>query len=245
MRIKRLGEAFCLVTFIFSLTMTISYSAEIVFKNQGSQIGTVMEEDEQTVTIRFYRKDIQSIDKIRKDVLSSEKNVGSKQSAPAQLETQEQIKRLEERIERLEKDQIEDHKTFGSPTIDPPDKLTTTKQLLKEEMGSVSGIILWNDRPLADRDVMIRLERYTGSSWGSLTKIFSGDPSKSAQNKEVILETRTDSQGNYIFRNAPPGQYRLYWMPDGKTGWVRRFREKHDFEVIPGELTIQNIPEKK
>lgn len=34
-------------------------------------------------------------------------------------------------------------------------------------------------------------------------------------------------------------------MTDAKTGWVHRMREKPDFEVIAGKLTIINIPEKK
>jgi hypothetical protein len=34
-------------------------------------------------------------------------------------------------------------------------------------------------------------------------------------------------------------------MPDPQTGWVRRLRENPDFEIISGNVIVQNIPEKK
>ena len=155
------------------------------------------------------------------------------------------MKQLEERIEQLEKKQLEDKRALNSPGMDSSETLSTTEQLLQEEMGSVTGVISWKNKPLANRDVRIRLERYTGSAWGALIKMFGGDESQSAQKKEISLKTQTDSLGGYKFEHVPPGQYRLSWMPDAETGWIRRLREKPDFEVSPGGLAIQNIPEKE
>ena len=59
----------------------------------------------------------------------------------------------------------------------------------------------------------------------------------------ISLNTQTDDKGRYAFEKVPPGTYRLYWWPDFKTGWVHRLREKPDFEVLSGKLTILNIPE--
>jgi hypothetical protein len=55
----------------------------------------------------------------------------------------------------------------------------------------------------------------------------------------------TDSEGRYAFHKAPPGDYRLYRLPDMNTGWVRRLRDKPDFEVTSGNLTIAKVLEKK
>jgi hypothetical protein len=33
-------------------------------------------------------------------------------------------------------------------------------------------------------------------------------------------------------------------MPDANTGWIRRLREKPDIEVVSGNLTVENVPEK-
>ncbi len=237
------------LTFIISF-MVISlfstcYAEEIIFKDEkGVQTGTVLEEDEKTVTIRFPRKSIKSIVRGQEEVSSAEKNQYLKTALSTELQFQKQLEGLQERIERLEKNLQEDKKAGVLPTPPGPSRnVAAYKQILQEEMGRVEGVILWKGKPLVNGSVKIVLERYTGFSFASLQKMFLGDKEKSSN--QIILKTETDSQGRYVFEKVPPGQYRLYWMPDTETGWVHRMREKPDFEVITGELTIKNVPEKK
>jgi hypothetical protein len=175
----------------------------------------------------------------------------------------EKIDELQKRIERLER-MLEGTKKAGvSPApaplpekrpgegpqtgsmaeSAPPQSTAIHEQLLKEEMGQVRGVIQWQGKPLVDGSVRIELERYTGFSLTSVKKIFAGEEGGSVD-QGLSLSTRTDSQGHYAFAKVPPGSYRLYWMPDFKTGWVHRLREKPDFEVFSGKVTVQNIPEK-
>jgi hypothetical protein len=74
--------------------------------------------------------------------------------------------------------------------------------------------------------------------------MFMGGQGKSSD-EEISLVAKTDSQGHYSFSNVPPGYYRIYWLPENKTSWFHRLREKPDFEVISGNMTVQNIPGKK
>ena len=90
----------------------------------------------------------------------------------------------------------------------------------------------------------IDLESYTGFSIAAVKRML-GMGKEEAAAQEVSFETQTDSQGRYLFPRVPPGYYRLYWRPDPQTGWVHRLREKPDFEVIPGNVIVQNIPGKK
>ncbi len=71
----------------------------------------------------------------------------------------------------------------------------------------------------------------------------AGEKGSSDTDQGISLTTQTDSQGRYSYEKVPPGTYRIYWWPDFKTGWVHRLREKPDFEVLSGKLTILNIPE--
>lgn len=221
-----------LIMLMGSLLLSPCYADEIIFKNQKStQIGTVLEKDEQTVTI-------QSIVRSQEKVFSAEKNQYLKPAPSTELQFQKQLEQLQERIERLEKDKktVVYQRRFSRNKI-------AHEQLLQEEMGRVEGIILWKKKPLADARVRIVLEKYTGFSLAFIRKMFSGDKEKSSN--KIILETKTDSQGQYVFEKVPPGQYRLHWMPDAETDWVHRMREKPDFEIITGKLTLQNIPDKK
>ncbi len=158
-------------------------------------------------------------------------------------QVQERIKENQERIESPEENLQEDKKAAGSPTSDPSKNGMAIEQLLREEMGRVKGDIIWKGKPLANGGVTIVLDKYmyTGFAWASLKKMFSKNEEKSSDQK-IILTTQTDSQGRYIFEEAPPGKYTLYLMPNARTGWLRRLREKPDFEVISGQLTIYNIP---
>jgi hypothetical protein len=236
------GDLGLLVSIIF-LFLSPCEADEIIFQKQGVQIGTVLEEDDQSVTIRFPRESIGSITKTQEGVPPAITPPPA-EAALSETPVEEKIERLEKRIEELEKGRNEGTDAAGSMQPDSSKHPATTEQLMQEEMGRVSGVILWQGNPLAYRSVMIALEKYTGFSWASLKKAFSKDVEASSE-EEFILKTQTDSQGHYSFENVPPGHYRLYWMPDAETGWIRRLREKPDFEVVPGNLTIQDIPEKK
>ncbi|MBI4767807.1 MAG: hypothetical protein HY787_24960 [Deltaproteobacteria bacterium] len=234
------------------------FADEILFKGKGAQVGTVMDEDEQTVTVRFPRDSIQS-------VVREKKGEPLVQKPDAKLV--EKVEHLQQRIENLERKQAESKET-GLPLVplpqserkqeegqrigrslpppsEPAPKGAIQEQLLQEELGRVQGLIQWQGKPLADGKVRIELEKYTGVSLVSVKKMISGNEKGSSETGQGIsLTTHTDSQGRYSFEKVPPGTYRLYWWPDFKTGWVHRFREKPDFEVLSGKLTIQNIPEK-
>ncbi len=166
-------------------------------------------------------------------------------SAPSYAEDalENRIERLEQRIEQLEQrldsiDKVEAPVLPLSPSDEP-----VADRILREEMGNVEGTILWQGKPLVHTDVKIELTRYTGFSLGSLKKVFVRNREKSSGQGMALL-TRTDSEGRYFFEAVPPGEYLLYWRPDPETGWVHRMRERYDFEVVAGELTVQNIPEK-
>jgi hypothetical protein len=152
------------------------------------------------------------------------------------------MERLERRLESVEKSGA------AQPAVaqgTPAKTGSTQEALLKEEMGSVEGIIQWNGKPLRDAKVKIVIEQYTGFSVASLKKVMGSGDEKSTAGEGFSLDTMTDSQGHYSFPNVPPGSYTLFWQPDPQTGWVRRIREKADFEIMPGKPIVLNIPEKK
>jgi hypothetical protein len=230
---------------------------EILFKDKGVQVGTVMSEDEQTVTIRFPRDSIQSVVKTQK---------GTPLVQKSDVQLLEKVEQLQQRIERLERNQAESKETAHSPVLlprpqlkqeerpeisrsslpppEPAPKGALQEQLLQEELGQVQGLIQWQGKPLAGGQVRIELEKYTGVSLVSVKKMFSASGKRTSDTGQGIsLTTQTDSQGRYSYEKVPPGTYRIYWWPDFKTGWVHRLREKPDFEVLSGKLTILNIPE--
>jgi hypothetical protein len=261
-------------TLIISLACLLSFPCfadEIMFQNQkGLQTGVVVGEDTQSVTIRFAREAIKSI--VRRGDLSSAPlsdkviweegkdylilkiprrsiqivpqesqavtpPVKQEATSPGLSLTNEKPVRVEGPSEKIES--AGTAQTSGSPK-----KMNTQQALLQEEMGRVEGVIRWHGEPLQKSKVKIVLETYTGFSLSALKELFAADKEKSPQD-EIVLETTTDSEGHYAFHQAPPGYYRLYWMPDENTGWVRRLREKPDLEVITGKLTVVDVPEKK
>jgi len=242
-----------------------------MFQNQkGPQTGVVVKEDDQSVTIRFPKEAIKSVtrsgdehtmpfsgkviweegkdylilkiprrsiqvipQKTRAETPSMKQEV----TAPSLSQGNEKAIRSEAPPEKIGK--AETGHISGSPV-----NMDAHQKLLKEEMGSVEGVIIWQGKPLKNRKVKIVLERYTGFSLAALKKWFATDKEKSPGD-EIVLETQTDTQGRYVFYEAPPGYYRLYWMPDINTGWIRRLREKPDIEVVSGNQTVENVPEKK
>lgn len=159
----------------------------------------------------------------REAIESITRATGSRESEPKQ----ESVPGLEERVRELEK-KVGSLPTAGSPSPGG------------EGAGGVEGVIRWKDRPLSRGRVMIVPAKYAGLSppppeRGGPGGVESGDR----------YETETDADGRYRFERVPPGEYLLYWMPDGETGWVRRLRERPDIDVVPGGMTVLNIPEKR
>ena len=245
MATKRLMRGISLTMLMVILSSSPCYADEIIFKVQGVQTGTVLEMDEKTVTFRVSRESIKSVVMRREGVseISSPEKMGhSKSGHLTDPQPQEKIEELQERIEWLEKRDEEYRKVDGSPTPHSPSKQgMAMEQLLRDEMGHVKGVILWKGKPMANGDVTIVLEYYTGFSLASLKKSFSGDK-VDPSGQGITLMTHTDSQGQYVFEEAPPGKYRLYLKPKSGAVWVRRLAEKTDFEVLAGQVTIYNVP---
>jgi hypothetical protein len=265
---KRSGLLFVLILIgLFSLPC---FADVIVFQNhEGSQTGVVVGEDDQSITIRFPKAAIKSVKKSdgessntisgkviweeRKDYLilkiprSSIRTVQQKTGSSAPSVKQESVSteysQKNESTVRPEKPPEKIGKGGTKHIAGPPVNISAHQELLKEEMGSIEGVILWQGKPLRNRPVKIVLERYTGFSPAALEKWFAAEKGTSLQDG-IILGTRTDSLGHYIFHEVPPGYYRLYWMPDANTGWIRRLREKPDIDVTTGNLSIGNVPEK-
>ncbi len=256
-----------ILTGLFSIP---SFADDIVFQNhKSSQNGVVVGEDDQSITIRFPKAAIKSVKRSdgepsttlsgkviweeRKDYLILKIPRGSirmvqqktRPSAPSveQESASTEFSQKNETAVRSEEPSEKIGKAGTENISGSPVNMSAHRELLKEEMGSVEGVILWQGKPLRNRRVKIVLERYTGFSRAALDKWFAADKGKSLQDG-IILGTRTDSLGHYIFHEVPPGYYRVYWMPDANTGWVRRLREKPDIEVTTGNLTVGNVPEK-
>jgi hypothetical protein len=257
--------------FIISLACLFSlpcFADEIMFQNQkGLQTGVVVGEDTQSVTIRFPRGAIKSIvrrgdqssmplsDKViweeGKDYVVLKIPRGSIQVVPEEAQTppvkQEAtspgLSLMNEKAVPVERPPEKIESAGTAQTSASPTKMSTQQKLLQEEMGRVEGVIMWHGKPLQNSKVKVVLETYTGFSLSALKELFAADKEKSPQD-EIVLETTTDSEGHYVFNQAPPGYYRLYWMPDVNTGWVRRLREKPDVEVMTGKLTVADVPEK-
>ncbi len=178
--------------------------------------GTVLEENGDTVTIRFPRKAIESI--TREAGARPERPAGER--ADSGLE--ERVRQLERRMESL---------ASGSGVGDS-----------REKSGEVEGVVRWRNLPLSHARVLVVPRIAAGRPPAANGP---GDAAGAGANPvpEGSFETRTDADGRYRFERIPPGEYLLYWMPDEKAGWVRRLRDRPDLVVAPGRTTVLNIPE--
>lgn len=224
------------VLLIFSgSVLSPSRADEIRFKDAGAmQEGTVLEEDDRAVTIRFPRNSITSIEK-RQGIAPELQKPGLAASPGPPGNS----RNLEDRVKELERkmDLLDDTVKHSGPAISKKESLS--EQLVEAETGGVEGVIRWKGKPLVHSDVMVVLMRYTGISLASLKKMHSGSGDKE---QGFAFRTTTDALGRYRFEKVPPGEYLLYWRPDAETGWVRRMNDKSDFEVLPGKMMVLNIP---
>lgn len=250
---------------IFSFcTVSQSLGDDITFlENSSSQKGQVLEEDNQSIVVRFPKSAIKAIKKDPKKTATNNtgKIIWEKTNDSLILKIPRQFFGTSTtdtgiiKGESIEATGVPEAHSYGKiehlnhleeKDVSMHSVVQQNKNLrgalLKEEMGRVEGVIRWKGRPLKNGKVNISLVRYTGFSFGSLKKEFSKE---NKGGKEISLITKTDTLGRYAFDKAPPGFYRIYWMPEGETGWIHRLRDKPDFEVFPGKLTVQNIPDKK
>jgi hypothetical protein len=247
--VGRLGLGMMLV----GLLPSSGFAEVINLKDKVIPAGVLAGEDGKMIPIQVPKESTQSIEKNKKV---------DPPAGKTEAQLLEKIDALQKRVERLERLLEEIRKADGTPTPAPgfgvkpeeglkagslsgsPASKSTAihEQLLREELGQVEGVILWQGKPLANGNVRIELEKYTGFSMSSVKKMFSEDE-RGSVDQGLSLSAKTDSQGRYSFAGVPPGSYRIYWWPDFKTGWVHRLREKPDFEVISGKVTVQNIPE--
>lgn len=234
------------VLFLFLFLVSPCYADEVFLRDREQALsGTVLKEDEGSVTIRIPKEAVRSI--VRNGVRTlAEEDISLKGETKRESEADlnEKVEQLQRRIERLESnlEKLEEKDASSAPAVSKQGAVT--EQLLREEMGRVEGTILWQEKPLDRKEVKIVLTRYTGFSLSSLKKMYARDRENSSD-QEISFVTKSDAQGRYHFENVPPGQYRLHWRPGSDMDWVHRMREKPDFEVFSGKLTIQNIPDKQ
>lgn len=234
---------------IFLVAAIPALADEIVFKNQNApQKGTVVEQTDSDVTIRFPRQAVRSIRK------STDTETGAQDDNQVILEEKNGFHILKIPDHLLQIKASENQTATSGEAQEASSSLPSeTKQkaaplvgdkLLEEEMGAVEGTILWQNKPMQG-EVKIVLAKYTGFSMAAVKKMLSSESPADAANKEIFLKTHTDDQGRYSFTRVPPGFYRLFWLPAGETEWIHRLRDKPDFEVAAGSKTFQNIPEKQ
>lgn len=90
--------------------------------------------------------------------------------------------------------------------------------------GAVQGQLMHRGKPIAHcRIALIPLAR----GIGGYQLLRSGT-------REVVV---TDERGNYFFPSVPPGPYKLTWLPDGETQWIRRAALRPDLTVREGQVT--------
>jgi hypothetical protein len=89
--------------------------------------------------------------------------------------------------------------------------------------GAVDGRLLNQGRPLVNCHVVI------------VPMHDAEDPHRVDERK--ALTTLTDEQGVFHFEGVPAGQYKLTWLPQGQTQWIRRISMRPDVKVQSGETT--------
>lgn len=218
----------------------------IVFQDpQAQQNGTVVGEDDTSVTVRFSKSVIQSIQRRpgNSPVIDGGKVILEKRDGFHILKIPDHLFQTGSTAAGQDNNGLRQDAS-PSPSLAPGNQASTIQdQLIEEEMSPLQGTIIWQGRPLRG-NVKIVMTKYTGFSFASLQKVYSSGPTPRSQGDDIVFTTRTDDRGHYAFEKVPPGFYRLYWQPAGETDWIHRLREKPDFEVVAGRMNIQNIPAK-
>lgn len=246
---------------IFLLLMSVGPPASadtIVFQNpKTQQHGTVVSEDDSSVTIRFPKSAIKSITMAPGEGQISEKT----NQVIIEEKDGYQIVKIPNHLLRIRSSSSQKNLSKTQPTTVQPGPnvdlslplsetptAETPRQphsiqgkLFEEEMGRAQGTILWHGQPLQGT-VKIVMTKYTGFSFATMKSQFSSDPNATFEQSGIILATQTDSHGHYSFARVPPGNYRLYWEPAGETDYYHRLRDKPDLVVVSGKMTTQNIP---
>ena len=128
----------------------------------------------------------------------------------AQLETQQEDgMAIEERIKEELRAEFEDKKQMEEDAFEV------------ENYGKVTGRMLFKGKPLPGCQVKIHMLE----KWGMF----------GAPKEGLRLETVTDENGRYLFENAHPGGYKLYWKPPGETSWIRTMKMEPEIFVEAGE----------
>jgi hypothetical protein len=218
----------------------------IVFQDpRAQQNGTVVSEDDSSVTIRFPKSVVKSISRTSKNtpVSDGDKVILEEKDGFHILKIPDHLLHIGSTAGGQNRGGVQPKTSPVPPSGSKGQAPSIQDKLVAEEMSTVQGTILWKGKPLQG-SVKIVMTKYTGFSFASLLKVFSSGPANQSKENEIVLTTRADEQGHYSFANVPPGFYRLYWQPTGETDWIRRLREKPDFEVVAGKMCIQNIPAK-
>lgn len=93
--------------------------------------------------------------------------------------------------------------------------------------GNVVGKTLLGKRGLPG--CRVRLIRLDGS--GGVLGLFS------SYREGTVFDVVTGRDGTYEFKGVPVGAYRLKWLPQGETGWIRRLATEPDVVVEEGQTT--------
>lgn len=96
----------------------------------------------------------------------------------------------------------------------------------REEMGggAVHGRLLNKGRPLVNcHVVLVPMHQEKGAY------CFDSD--------RRVLSTTTGQDGVYYFEDAAAGEYKLTWLPEGQTRWIRRIAMRPDIKVRSGQAT--------
>ncbi len=254
----------CLLLFLLVPFFQVG-ADEIRFKDGDIlKKGIVIDEDDVSITIRFPKESIESVERSSDRTPSPSRDEGFQDQdggyiipeSPGEIDTaspfpergleedevsQKSFTDLKKRVGELERKLESFSKEKGPSGQVLAEKGTLVYPLVERELGSIEGFIFWKEEPLVNSDVMVVMTKYLGSYLDAHKKMFM-EEEDDMKSKRIALSTRTDNRGKYFFEKVPPGEYILYWKPDKETGWVRRFREGADFSVLPGELTVQNIP---
>ncbi|MFQ5956183.1 MAG: hypothetical protein ACE5KK_00225 [Candidatus Brocadiales bacterium] len=177
---------------------------------------------DQTLLLRIPREEIASVKvAFHKDSQERKGASGGTEDVPEPSAPQvaQSLDWLKEQIIRELKDGVKD---------EIKEEQKAEEELVKKQtLGRVEGKIIKGDKPLQGCKVKIVPLTREGAFFASYSPV----------EDTHAPETVTDSEGRYIFKDIPPGQYKLYWMPPWEKSWIRRMQMEPDVFVVAGETT--------